>query len=120
MAMVTQIDHIEIIVQHFEEYVAMFRALGFRELTRTKHHGNSVELHRQVTLRHGPDLTVRTSQARVELEAGSASGDQPVEGQAPFGTLAGQGFRIAESGDNILVKGPAQLLVQPGTKPRLP
>lgn len=82
--------------------------------------GNSVDLHRQVTLRHGPDLTVRTSQARVELEAASASGDQPVEGQGPFGTLAGQGFRIAESGDNILVKGPAQLLVQPGTKPRLP
>ena len=42
--MVTKIDHIEIIVQHFEEYVAMFRALGFRELTRTTHHGNSVEL----------------------------------------------------------------------------
>ena len=41
--MVTQIDHIEIIVQHFDEYVAMFRALGFRELARTKHHGDSVE-----------------------------------------------------------------------------
>jgi glyoxylase I family protein len=42
--MVTKIDHIEIIVQHFEEYVAMFRALGFRELARTKHHGDSMEL----------------------------------------------------------------------------
>ena len=41
--MVTQIDHIEIIVQHFDEYVAMFRALGFQELTRTKHHGDSIE-----------------------------------------------------------------------------
>ena len=41
--MVTKIDHIEIVVQRFDEYVALFRALGFRELTRTKHHGDSVE-----------------------------------------------------------------------------
>ena len=42
--MVTMVDHIELVVQHFEEYVALFRALGFRELARTKHHGDSVEL----------------------------------------------------------------------------
>jgi glyoxylase I family protein len=41
--MVTRIDHIEIVVQHFDEYVELFRALGFRELTRTKHHGDSIE-----------------------------------------------------------------------------
>ncbi len=41
--MVTRVDHIEIVVHRFEEYVALFRALGFRELTRTKHHGDSVE-----------------------------------------------------------------------------
>ena len=41
--MVTRIDHIELVVHRFEEYVTLFRALGFRELTRTKHHGDSVE-----------------------------------------------------------------------------
>ena len=41
--MVTRVDHIELVVQHFEEHVALFRALGFKELTRTKHHGDSVE-----------------------------------------------------------------------------
>jgi catechol 2,3-dioxygenase-like lactoylglutathione lyase family enzyme len=40
---VTRIDHIELVVHRFEEYVTLFRALGFRELTRTKHHGDSVE-----------------------------------------------------------------------------
>jgi len=40
---VTRIDHIELIVQHFDEYVALFRALGFQERVRTKHHGDSVE-----------------------------------------------------------------------------
>ncbi len=41
--MVTQVDHIELVVHHFDEYVALFRALGFQELARTKHHGDSVE-----------------------------------------------------------------------------
>ena len=40
---VTRIDHIELIVNRFEEYVALFRALGFQERVRTKHHGDSVE-----------------------------------------------------------------------------
>jgi catechol 2,3-dioxygenase-like lactoylglutathione lyase family enzyme len=39
----TKLDHIELIVQHFDEYVALFRALGFQERARTKHHGDSVE-----------------------------------------------------------------------------
>ena len=41
--MVTRVDHIELVVHRFDEYVALFRALGFRELARTKHHGDSVE-----------------------------------------------------------------------------
>jgi catechol 2,3-dioxygenase-like lactoylglutathione lyase family enzyme len=40
---VTRIDHIELIVHHFDEYVALFRALGFQERVRTKHHGDSIE-----------------------------------------------------------------------------
>ena len=40
---VTKLDHIELIVQHFDEYVALFRALGFQERLRTKHHGDSIE-----------------------------------------------------------------------------
>ena len=40
---VTKIDHIELIVSRFEEYVALFRVLGFQERLRTKHHGDSVE-----------------------------------------------------------------------------
>jgi catechol 2,3-dioxygenase-like lactoylglutathione lyase family enzyme len=39
----TKIDHIELIVNRFEEYVALFRALGFQERIRTKHHGESIE-----------------------------------------------------------------------------
>ena len=42
--MIRGIDHIELIVREFEEYVAFMKTLGFEELTRTSHHGKSVEL----------------------------------------------------------------------------
>ena len=80
---------------------------------------DAVDLEGQVTLRHGSDVTVRTSRARVELEAGIAFGDQPVEGKASFGAIAGKGFRIAQRGESIFVDGPAHLLIDSGAKPRL-
>ena len=42
--MVRGIDHIELIVRDFNEYVEFMKTLGFEELTRTSHHGESVEL----------------------------------------------------------------------------
>ena len=42
--MIRGIVHIELIVREFEEYVAFMKTLGFEELTRTSHHGKSVEL----------------------------------------------------------------------------
>ena len=42
--MIRGIDHIELIVRDFDEYVAFMKTLGFEELTRTSHHGVSVEL----------------------------------------------------------------------------
>ena len=42
--MVRGIDHIELIVRDVDEFVAFFEALGFKLLTRTVHHGASVEM----------------------------------------------------------------------------
>jgi catechol 2,3-dioxygenase-like lactoylglutathione lyase family enzyme len=42
--MITQIDHIEIIVNDVEAYVEFYQKLGFKLLTRTDHHGGSAEL----------------------------------------------------------------------------
>ena len=38
------IDHIELIVRDVDEFVAFFEAMGFKLLTRTAHHGVSVEM----------------------------------------------------------------------------
>jgi catechol 2,3-dioxygenase-like lactoylglutathione lyase family enzyme len=42
--MITQIDHIEIIVKDVDAYVEFYQKLGFKLLTRTDHHGGSAEL----------------------------------------------------------------------------
>lgn len=41
--MVTQVDHIELIVNDIEGYIRLFQAIGFKLLSRTTHHGVSVE-----------------------------------------------------------------------------
>jgi glyoxylase I family protein len=51
--MIKGIDHIELIVRDFDEYVAFMKTLGFEELTRTSHHGESVEMKAP-----GPDQTI--------------------------------------------------------------
>jgi catechol 2,3-dioxygenase-like lactoylglutathione lyase family enzyme len=42
--MIRGIDHIELIVRDFDEYVAFLKTLGFKEVTQTGHHGQSAEL----------------------------------------------------------------------------
>ena len=42
--MIKGIDHIELIVRDFDEYIDFLQQLGFKLLTHTKHHGESAEL----------------------------------------------------------------------------
>jgi catechol 2,3-dioxygenase-like lactoylglutathione lyase family enzyme len=42
--MITQIDHIEMIVKDVDAHVDFYQKLGFKLLTRTDHHGGSAEL----------------------------------------------------------------------------
>ena len=67
---VTKIDHIELIVNRFEEYVALFRALGFQERLRTKHHGDSVELVHTDDRSDQTHLVSTQSNRRISLHCG--------------------------------------------------
>ena len=42
--MIKGIDHIELNVRDFDEYIEFLQKLGFKLLTHTKHHGQSAEL----------------------------------------------------------------------------
>ena len=42
--MISGIDHIELIVRDINAYLSFMKTLGFEEVSRTGHHGRSVEL----------------------------------------------------------------------------
>lgn len=42
--MIRGVDHIELIVRNLDEYIGFLETLGLEMLTRTTHHGDSVEM----------------------------------------------------------------------------
>ena len=67
---------------------------------------------------HDDGYEFRTAEARIDFGKSSASGDTPIRGQGPFGTIEAQGFEIRGSGDSILFTGKSRMLLYPdATKP---
>jgi len=60
---------------------------------------------------HDAGHEFRTPRARLNLDDRTASGDDPVEGQGPLGTLRSEGFRIYDGGDRVLFTGKATMQV---------
>jgi lipopolysaccharide export system protein LptC len=54
-----------------------------------------------------------SSSAHVDMTAGTATGDDPVTGQGPFGNVTAQGFRILDHGSTIIFTGHATLDLEP-------
>lgn len=62
---------------------------------------------------HDDGYEFRTAEARLDFRKSSATGDKPVRGQGPFGTIEAQGFEIAGSGDSIRFTGKSRLILYP-------
>ncbi len=73
----------------------------------------TLELSGDVTLFHDLGYELNTSAATIDLEAGAALSDKPVEGQGPFGTLTAEGMRLTDKGRNIVFTGKARMLIYP-------
>jgi lipopolysaccharide export system protein LptC len=73
-----------------------------------------LELRRQVDLFHDAGYEFHTTKALLGLKDGTARGDEPVEGQGPFGRLTAQGFRILDRGDIVIFTGRSTLVLQKG------
>lgn len=71
-----------------------------------------------VELFHDEGYEFQTEVARIEFKSGNASGDQPVAGRGPFGTINSQGFRILQNGDRILFTGKARMILYPKQAPK--
>lgn len=70
-----------------------------------------------VNLFHDSGYEFTTAAARFDVVRDEASGDQPVHGQGPFGTLDADGFRIMEGGERIIFTGKARMTIFSGVSP---
>ncbi|MBM3547086.1 MAG: LPS export ABC transporter periplasmic protein LptC [Alphaproteobacteria bacterium] len=67
----------------------------------------------QVQVFHDAGYEFHTEAADVDMAAGTAVGNQRVEGQGPFGHLTAEGFEILDKGGRILFTGKARLELRP-------
>jgi len=79
--------------------------------------GERIHLRGNVELFRDDGYAIRTHEAHVDLQAGESWGDRAVSGHGPDGTIEGSGFRIAGSGDTVVVTGPATLVLGGGARP---
>ena len=73
--------------------------------------GHTIQLTHGVTVFHDAGYSFTSATARVDLQAGSAASDDPIQGQGKAGEVSGEGFRIEDSGARILFTGKARLLL---------
>jgi lipopolysaccharide export system protein LptC len=76
-----------------------------------------LDLEGNVNLFHDGGYEIATARARIDLEKNNAEGNDPVVGQGPDTELRGQGFRVYNRGERVLVTGQSRLLIRPGEGP---
>ena len=57
----------------------------------------------------------RTQRAEINLASKRAHGDEPIEGQGPFGTLNADSFRLEDQGNTIFFEGNVRMVFYPGS-----
>lgn len=75
-----------------------------------------LNLRGSVNLFHDTGYELHTSAARIDLAAGTASGDRPVSGHGPLGTLDASGFRVLDRGKRLIFTGQSRLVLFPAGK----
>ena len=75
-----------------------------------------LDLYGAVNLFHDQGFELQTSKARIDLGAGTASGDHPVQGFGSAGAIESEGFEILERGGTIIFTGRSQLTLMPGAR----
>ncbi|NBO20150.1 MAG: hypothetical protein EBV03_13205 [Proteobacteria bacterium] len=79
-----------------ESWVALNAGRGTLNLT-TK----QLQLNEGVDVFYAGGYEFRTADVHIDIEQGSAYGEQPVEGQGPLGTLKAKGFALLDHGKTI-------------------
>jgi len=73
-----------------------------------------LDLFGHVLVHHDDGTQFITERAKLDLNAGSGEGDDPVTAQGPFGTLTAQGFRLYDRGQVVVFTGQARTVLEGG------
>ncbi len=79
----------------------------------------AIDLTGNVVLEHSSGYTMKSTEARIDVETSAASGDDPTTAHGPFGKIESEGFRIKEGGDIVLFTGRARMRIEPGAFPEV-
>lgn len=71
----------------------------------------TVDLIGDVIVFHDEGFEVKTDFAHIDLNGGTAEGDQAVEAHGPIGMLNSEGFRVEEEGERIFFTGKAHMVM---------
>ncbi len=71
----------------------------------------TLNLSGRVTVEHGRGYRFTSESATVDLNAGRALGNQPIDGTGPEGEIHGQGFEILDKGRTVKILGKSRLIV---------
>jgi lipopolysaccharide export system protein LptC len=72
----------------------------------------TIDLFGDVNLFHDKGMTFRTESATVDLQAGTAEGQDHVQGHGPSGEVESEGFRILDKGDVVIFTGRANMVLE--------
>lgn len=78
-------------------------------------HSQLLDLTGNVSLFHEQGYELHTEQATVDIKSNTAWGDSPIDGQGPQGHLEGEGFRISDKGERVLVTGRSSMTLKAAT-----
>ncbi len=79
--------------------------------------GESLGLTGAVNMFHDDGYQFRTTEAIIDLDAGTAAGSKAIEAQGPLGELSAEGFKVIDEGRTVFFEGQAKLRVYPGVLP---
>ncbi|MCS6890601.1 MAG: LPS export ABC transporter periplasmic protein LptC [Rhodovarius sp.] len=86
---------------------------GAGEYDRATHR---LRLSEGVVLYHDGGTRFRAADAVVDLHAGSAQSDKPVQATGPFGIISGEGFALTERGRALVFTGRARAVLEGGPR----
>ena len=71
----------------------------------------SLRLVGTVNVFHDANYTFKTEEATIDLKTRDAWGTKPVNGTAPSGKIAAEGFRVLEKGQRVIFTGKARVIL---------